>query len=189
MYQSGSPVVAYVNGKVANPTDTLSFTQSTTVPITFVSADGSKIDTFNYNAGNGKIMSTRAPASTVWNGVSGEYGMYMNGPVGSATGVYVNGQKICSVKVADRPFTCDTTCNFSLKAGKTYEFKLTPAAGTTFDNFTFNTAKDAALSTNGYKKNADGTINAFVKAVQKGTYGVYVTINGVQYKVFAVTVD
>ncbi len=189
VYVADHPVVAYVNGKVANPNDTLSFTQSTTVPITFVSADGTKFDTFNYNAGNGKIMSTRAPASTVWNGVSGKYGMYMNGPVGSATGVYVNNQKICSVKVADRPFTCDTTYNFNLKAGKTYEFKLTPAAGTTFDNFTFNTAKDAALSTNGYKKNADGTINAFVKAVQKGTYGVYVTINDVQYKVFAVTVD
>mgnify|MGYP000864383151 CR=1 FL=1 len=186
---SDTPVVAYVDGKAVNPNDTLSFTQSTTKKITFVSVGGAKIDTFNYNAGNGKIMSTRAYADSKWNGVSGEYGMYMNGPVGSATGVYVNGQKICSVKVADRPFTCDTTYNFNLKAGKTYEFKLTPAAGTTFDNFTFNTAKDAALSTNGYKKNADGTINAFVKAVQKGTYGVYVTINGVQYKVFAVTVD
>lgn len=183
------PVYAYVDGRVVNPTDTISIAQSTTKAITFITATGKKIDTFNYNAGNGKIMSTRAPASTVWNGVSGDYGMYMNGPVGSVTGVYVNNQKICNVKVADRPFTCDTTYNFNLKAGKTYEFKLTPAAGTTFDNFTFNTAKDAALSTNGYKKNADGTINAFVKAVQKGTYGVYVTINGVQYKVFAVTVD
>jgi hypothetical protein len=186
---SDTPVVAYIDGKAVNPNDTLSFTQSTTKKITFVSVGGAKIDTFNYNAGNGQIMSTRAYADSTWNGVSGEYGMYMNGPVGSATGVYVNGQKICSVKVADRPFTCDTTCNFSLKAGKTYEFKLTPAAGTTFDNFTFNTAKDSALSTNGYKKNADGTVNAFVKAVQKGTYGVYVTINDVQYKVFAVTVD
>lgn len=183
------PVYAYVDGRVVNPTDTISIAQSTTKAITFITATGKKIDTFNYNAGNGKIMSTRAPASTVWNGVSGDYGMYMNGPVGSVTGVYVNNQKICNVKVADRPFTCDTTYNFNLKAGKTYEFKLTPAAGTTFDNFTFNTAKDAALSTNGYKKNADGTINAFVKAVQKGTYGVYVTINDVQYKVFAVTVD
>ncbi|QNO18255.1 beta strand repeat-containing protein [Caproicibacterium amylolyticum] len=187
VYVSDTPVVAYVDGKAVTASDTIEVVQSTTKKITFVTA-GNTFTNFNYVAGNDKVMQTRAYATSLWNGTSGEYAMYMNGKVGTDTGVYVNGQLICKVKVVDRPFKCDTTTDIAMNAGKTYSFKITPAAGTAIDSFTFNTARDAALSTQGFVKNADGTVTCKIKAVSSGAYGVYVTINGQQYKVFAVTV-
>jgi hypothetical protein len=76
-----------------------------------------------------------------------------------------------------------------MKAGKTYTFKITPNAGTKIDNFTFLTGNDSKLSTWGCWKQADGTEMARVKAVSAGRYGVYAKINGVTYKVFAITVQ
>lgn len=187
VFVTSTPVYAYVDGKLVQPTDTVEVTQSTTKMITFVTA-GDTFTNFNYIAGNDKVMETRAYNNSKWNGASGEYGMYMNGKVGVDTGVYVNGQLVCKVKVADRPFTCDTTTDINMKIGAKYQFKITPAAGTTINSFTFNTANDDALSTWGFKKNADGTVTATVKANKGGKVGVYCDINGVKYKVFAVTV-
>ena len=187
VFVTSTPVFAYVDGKMVKPTDTIEVTQSTTKMITFVTA-GDTFTDFNYIAGNDKVMETRAYANSKWNGTSGEYGLYMNGKLNTETGVYVNGQLVCKVKVADRPFTCDTTTDISMKAGAKYSFKITPAAGTTINSFTFNTANDAALSTWGFKENADGTITATIKANKAGKVGVYCDINGVKYKVFAATV-
>lgn len=191
---TNTPVVAIVNGKIVGPTDIVKVTQSTAQHVTFIAADGKKFtDDFKYTAGNDKVMQTRAYPSkgyTLWDGMSGDYGMYMNGGVkdgvGDKTGVYVNGQLAFTVQVTDRPFQCDTTQTVDLKKGNTYCFKITPK--TTVDNFTFNTARDAALTTCGLQKNADGSYLCKVHGTQTGSYGVYITLNGQQYKVFAVNV-
>ncbi len=190
---TNTPVVAIVNGKIVGPTDIVKVTQSTAQPVTFIAADGKKFTDFKYTAGNDKVMQTRAYPSkgyTLWDGMSGDYGMYMNGGVkdgvGDKTGVYVNGQLAFTVQVTDRPFQCDTTQTVDLKKGNTYCFKITPK--TTVDNFTFNTARDAALTTCGLQKNADGSYLCKVHGTQTGSYGVYITLNGQQYKVFAVNV-
>jgi hypothetical protein len=190
---TNTPVVAIVNGKIVGPTDIVKVTQSTAQHVTFIAADGKKFTDFKYTAGNDKVMQTRAYPSkgyTLWDGMSGDYGMYMNGGVkdgvGDKTGVYVNGQLAFTVQVTDRPFQCDTTQTVDLKKGNTYCFKITPK--TTVDNFTFNTARDAALTTCGLQKNADGSYLCKVHGTQTGSYGVYITLNGQQYKVFAVNV-
>jgi hypothetical protein len=190
---TNTPVVAIVNGKIVGPTDIVKVTQSTAQHVTFITADGKKFTDFKYTAGNDKVMQTRAYPSkgyTLWDGMSGNYGMYMNGGVkdgvGDKTGVYVNGQLAFTVQVTDRPFQCDTTQTVDLKKGNTYCFKITPK--TTVDNFTFNTARDAALTTCGLQKNADGSYLCKVHGTQTGSYGVYITLNGQQYKVFAVNV-
>ncbi len=190
---TNTPVVAIVNGKIVGPTDIVKVTQSTAQHVTFITADGKKFTDFKYTAGNDKVMQTRAYPSkgyTLWDGMSGDYGMYMNGGVkdgvGDKTGVYVNGQLAFTVQVTDRPFQCDTTQTVDLKKGNTYCFKITPK--TTVDNFTFNTARDAALTTCGLQKNADGSYLCKVHGTQTGSYGVYITLNGQQYKVFAVNV-
>lgn len=186
---TNTPVVAIVNGKIVGPTDIVKVTQSTAQHVTFIAADGTKFTDFKYTAGNDKVMQTRAYPSkgyTLWDGMSGDYGMYMNGGVGDKTGVYVNGQLAFTVQVTDRPFQCDTTQTVDLKKGNTYCFKITPK--TTVDNFTFNTARDAALTTCGLQKNADGSYLCKVHGTQTGSYGVYITLNGQQYKVFAVNV-
>lgn len=191
---TNTPVVAIVNGKIVGPTDIVKVTQSTAQHVTFIAADGKKFTDFKYTAGNDKVMQTRAYPSkgyTLWDGMSGDYGMYMNGGVkdgvGDKTGVYVNGQLAFTVQVTDRPFQCDTTQTVDLKKGNTYCFKITPK--TTVDNFTFNTARDAALTTCGLQKNADGSYLCKVHGTQTGSYGVYITLNGQQYKVFAVNVN
>ena len=190
---TNTPVVAIVNGKIVGPTDIVKVTQSTAQHVTFIAADGKKFTDFKYTAGNDKVMQTRAYPSkgyTLWDGMSGDYGMYMNGGVkdgvGDKTGVYVNGQLAFTVQVTDRPFQCDTTQTVDLKKGNTYCFKITPK--TTVDNFTFNTVRDAALTTCGLQKNADGSYLCKVHGTQTGSYGVYITLNGQQYKVFAVNV-
>ncbi|WOC32020.1 beta strand repeat-containing protein [Caproicibacterium argilliputei] len=162
-------------------------TQSTYATVDF-SADKAGITAadLKYGTGNGKVAETGT--YDPWNGTAGKYYIYANGKVGDKVGVYANGQKIFQVEIVDRPFTSDTTVDFAMKAGSKYQFKITPNADTTIKDFAFNTANDAALSTWGFTKNADGTVTATIKANKAGKYGVYCDINGVKYKVFAVTV-
>ena len=162
-------------------------TQSTYATVNF-SADKAGITAADLKYGTGSDKVAQTGTYDAWNGTAGKYYIYANGKVGDKVGVYANGQKIFQVEIVDRPFTSDTTVDFDLKAGSKYQFKITPNADTTIKDFTFNTANDAALSTWGFTKNADGTVTATVKANKAGKYGVYCDINGVKYKVFAVTV-
>ena len=139
---------------------------------------------FDYTVGNGSIGGTNT--NTVWNGTSGQYQIYAAGAVGSETGAYVNGIKIFTLKVTDRPFESDTTLNMDLKVGQKYQFEITlddPAAP-----FTFLTADGAALSTS-YNPDTypaeNGKYYCSVTAQQAGRdIGVYCVIDGKTYKIF-----
>ena len=142
------------------------------------------VDSFDYTVGNGSIGGTNT--NTVWNGTSGSYQIYAAGAVGAQTGVYVNGIKIFTLEVADRPFESDTTLNMDLKVGQKYQFEITlddPAAP-----FTFLTADGAALSTS-YNPDTypaeNGKYYCSVTAQQAGRdIGVYCVIDGKTYKIF-----
>jgi hypothetical protein len=170
----------------ATPDTVIPIQQSTQLRVHF-NADNAGIKDINYITGNDKVAQTNTVSA--WNGTSGVYTIYTNGAVGSKVGVYAAGKRVFQVEITDRPFKCDTSVDFSMKAGKTYTFKITPNAGTKIDTFTFLTGNDSKLSTWGCWKQADGTEMARVKAVSAGRYGVYAKINGVTYKVFAITVQ
>ncbi|WP_413778023.1 beta strand repeat-containing protein [Caproicibacterium sp. XB1] len=178
--------VTDLNGKTqtVDENTVIQMTQSTYNTVKF--ASNGTISNIAYSTGNDKVAQTGTVSA--WNGTAGEYTIYANGKVGDKVGVYANGKKVFQVEIVDRPFTSDTTVDFAMKAGSKYQFKIIPNADTTIKDFTFNTANDAALSTWGFTKNADGTVTATVKANKAGKYGVYCDINGVKYKVFAVTV-
>jgi hypothetical protein len=174
------------NVMTVTPDTVVKIQQSTELRVHF-NADIAGISDINYVTGNDKVAQTNTVSA--WNGTSGVYTIYTNGAVGSKVGVYAAGHKVFQVEITDRPFKCDTSVDFTMKAGKTYTFKITPNAGTKIDNFTFLTGNDSKLSTWGCWKQADGTEMARVKAVSAGRYGVYAKINGVTYKVFAITVQ
>ena len=143
-----------------------------------------EIADFDYTVGNCKVGGTNT--NTVWNGTSGSYQIYAAGAVGSETGAYINGIKIFTLRVTDRPFTSDTTLNMNISRGQTYQFAITPDDPNA--SFTFLTANGEALST---------SYNAAVYPDATGTYyckvtanavnqdvGVYCVIDGKTYKVF-----
>jgi hypothetical protein len=170
----------------ATPDTVIPIQQSTQLRVHF-NADNAGLKDINYFTGDDKTAQTGTVSA--WDGTSGVYTIYTNGAVGSKTGVFAGGHKVFVVEIKDRPFKCDTSVDFSMKAGKTYTFKITPKDGLKINDFTFLTGNDAALSTWGYKIQADGTVMATVKAVSAGRYGVYAKINGTTYKVFAITVQ
>lgn len=181
---TSTPVLAYVDGKLVGPTDMIDVAQSTSKDVTFFSANGTTINSFNYVTGNGKVIGTNT--LNVWNGTSGAYQVYAAGKVGEATGIYVNGQKVFMAKVTERPFTSDTTMNVNLPVGKTYSFKISLEDKSA--PFTFTTANGTALSTSynkAYYPDANGDYICTIKAEKAvGGVGVYVNIAGVNYKVF-----
>ncbi len=181
-----TPVLAYVDGVMVGPNDTIDVVQSTSKDITFFSATGATIDTFDYTTGNDKVGQT--DTVTAWNGTSGLYQIYANGAVGSSTGLYVNGQKVFMINVIDRPFTADTTIDIVKHVGDSYIFGVTPNDPNA--TYTFSTANGSAIDTSvvqGAYPDADGTYYGKLtikKAV--GEVGVYCQINGVTYKVFTI---
>lgn len=139
---------------------------------------------FDYTVGDGSIGGTNT--NTVWNGTSGSYQIYAAGAVGAQTGVYVNGIKIFTLEVGDRPFESDTTINMDLKVGQKYQFEITLDDPTA--DFTFKTADGAALSTS-YNPDTypaeNGKYYCSVTAQQAGRdIGVYCEIDGKTYKIF-----
>ena len=143
-----------------------------------------EIADFDYTVGNCKVGGTNT--NTVWNGTSGSYQIYAAGAVGSETGAYINGIKIFTLRVTDRPFTSDTTLNMNISRGQTYQFAITPNDPDA--SFTFLTANGEALSTS-YNKavypDATGTYYCKVTAnAVNQDVGVYCVIDGKTYKVF-----
>ena len=143
-----------------------------------------EIADFDYTVGNCKVGGTNT--NTVWNGTSGSYQIYAAGAVGSETGAYINGIKIFTLRVTDRPFTSDTTLNMNISRGQTYQFAITPNDPDA--SFTFLTANGEALSTSynaAYYPDGNGTYYCKVTAnAVNQDVGVYCVIDGKTYKVF-----
>lgn len=149
-------------------------------------SSGVTLDSFDYTVGNDKVGGTNTIAR--WNGTSGKYQIYAAGAVGSQTGVYVNGVKLFTIEVTERPFTSDTTLDMSLKVGTPYMFRITPDDKNA--SFTFLTADGKALSTS-YKAelypDEKGDYYCTVTPLQANRdIGVYCVIGGNTYKVFTV---
>lgn len=114
----------------------------------------------------------------------------------AATGVYCGGKKLFTARIAQRPFESDTTVNFSLAKGKTYNARITlnkpedgqamnPAYG--FCTGNSSVLGDTVLKT---KELPDGRIQYDFRVTAKGAgaTGVYMNVAGVNYKIFTVSV-
>ena len=181
--QDGSAV------EIASPDDVIEIPQSSTFTVTFKSEK--PLSDFAFLAGNGKAIATDTVAA--WNPETreGTYTLYGLGAPGTAhdtTGIYVNGVKLFSMQVVPRPLTSDTTVDFAMQVGGTYQFWVKPDDPVA--NYTFNTANGDMLKTSivkGAYPDAQGRYLCRLTVTGRGdTVGVYCNIDGNTYKLFTV---
>ena len=184
--------VTLQNGRtvtISSPDDVIEIPQSSTFEVRFQSAKS--IPTFALTAGNGKSIAT--DTVTAWNPATreGTYTLYGLGAPGTAhdtTGIYVNGVKLFSMKVVPRPLTSDTTVDFAMHVGQTYQFWVKPDDPSA--SYTFNTANGDMLQTAIVKDaypDAQGRYLCRLTVTGRGdTVGVYCQIDGNTYKLFTV---
>ena len=169
------------------PDDVIEIPQSSSFRVDFTS--NGKVDTFDFNAGNGAAISTGTIAK--WNGTKGAYTLYALGAPDSAngqTGIYVNGKRLFQMKTVKRPLVSDTTMNFAKRVGDTYTFWVQPDDRN--EPFTFLTANGDALQTSvvkGMYPTSDNRYYCQVKVAKAaGPVGVYCKIGDSTYKLFVV---
>ncbi len=181
--QDGSAV------EIASPDDVIEIPQSSTFTVTFKSEK--PLSDFAFLAGNGKAIATDTVAA--WNPETreGTYTLYGLGAPGSAhdtTGIYVNGVKLFSMQVVPRPLTSDTTVDFAMQVGGTYQFWVKPDDPDA--SYTFNTANGNMLQTSIVKDaypDEEGRYLCRLTVTGRGdTVGVYCNIDGNTYKLFTV---
>ena len=181
--QDGSAV------EIASPDDVIEIPQSSTFTVHFTSEK--PLSDFAFLAGNGKAIAT--DTVSVWNPETreGTYTLYGLGAPGTAhdtTGIYVNGVKLFTMKVVPRPLTSDTTVDFAMQVGGTYQFWVKPDDPDA--SYTFNTANGDMLQTSIVKDaypDAQGRYLCRLTVTGRGdTVGVYCQIDGNTYKLFTV---
>ena len=184
--------VTLQNGRtvtISSPDDVIEIPQSSTFEVRFQSAKS--IPTFALTAGNGKSIATDTVSA--WNpatkrGTYTLYGLGAPGTVNDTTGIYVNGVKLFSMKVVERPLTSDTTVDFAMRVGQTYQFWVKPDDPDA--SYTFNTANGDMLQTSivkGAYPDAQGRYLCRLTVTGRGdTVGVYCNIDGNTYKLFTV---
>ena len=174
---------------IASPDDVIEIPQSSTFTVHFTSEK--PLSDFAFLAGNGKAIATDTVAA--WNPETreGTYTLYGLGAPGSAhdtTGIYVNGVKLFTMKVVPRPLTSDTTVDFSMQVGGTYQFWVKPDDPSA--SYTFNTANGNMLQTSivkGAYPDSQGRYLCRLTVTGRGdTVGVYCNIDGNTYKLFTV---
>ena len=184
--------VTLQNGRtvtISSPDDVIEIPQSSTFEVRFQSAKS--IPTFALTAGNGKSIATDTVSA--WNpatkrGTYTLYGLGAPGTVNDTTGIYVNGVKLFSMKVVPRPLTSDTTVDFAMSVGQTYQFWVKPDDPSA--SYTFNTANGDMLQTaivKGAYPDEEGRYLCRLTVTGRGdTVGVYCQIDGNTYKLFTV---
>ena len=181
--QDGSAV------EIASPDDVIEIPQSSTFTVTFKSEK--PLSDFAFLAGNGKAIATDTVAA--WNPETreGTYTLYGLGAPGTAhdtTGIYVNGVKLFSMQVVPRPLTSDTTVDFAMSVGQTYQFWVKPDDPDA--NYTFNTANGDMLQTaivkDAYPDEQGRYLCRLTVTGRGDTVGVYCSIDGNTYKLFTV---
>ena len=181
--QDGSAV------EIASPDDVIEIPQSSTFTVTFKSEK--PLSDFAFLAGNGKAIATDTVAA--WNPETreGTYTLYGLGAPGTAhdtTGIYVNGVKLFTMKVVPRPLTSDTTVDFAMQVGGTYQFWVKPDDPDA--NYTFNTANGEMLQTaivkDAYPDEQGRYLCRLTVTGRGDTVGVYCSIDGNTYKLFTV---
>lgn len=100
----------------------------------------------------------------------------------------VDGQTklLCTVTLFNPPFTSDTTVNFSKHVGDTYCFRVIPNDSEKVPSYTSGNGNVLATGYSGYKRLSNGSMAYYYKFTCKsvGEAGIYVTIDGVPYRVF-----
>ena len=181
--QNGSTVT------IASPDDVIEIPQSSCFQVVFTNEND--LDGFALTAGNGKSIATDTVAA--WNPETkqGTYTLYGLGAPGTAndtTGIYVNGVKLFTMRVVPRPLTSDTTVDFAMSVGQTYQFWVKPDDPSA--NYTFNTANGDMLQTSIVKDaypDEQGRYLCRLTVTGRGdTVGVYCQIDGNTYKLFTV---
>ena len=175
--------------EIASPDDVIEIPQSSTFTVHFTSEK--PLSDFAFLAGNGKAIATDTVAA--WNPETkqGTYTLYGLGAPGSAhdtTGIYVNGVKLFTMRVVPRPLTSDTTVDFAMPVGQTYQFWVKPDDPAA--SYTFNTANGDMLQTSIVKDaypDEQGRYLCRLTVTGRGdTVGVYCNIDGNTYKLFTV---
>ena len=174
---------------IASPDDVIEIPQSSTFTVHFTSEK--PLSDFAFLAGNGKSIATDTVAA--WNPETkqGTYTLYGLGAPGTAndtTGIYVNGVKLFTMRVVPRPLTSDTTVDFAMSVGQTYQFWVKPDDPSA--SYTFNTANGDMLQTaivKGAYPDEEGRYLCRLTVTGRGdTVGVYCQIDGNTYKLFTV---
>ena len=184
--------VTLQNGRtvtISSPDDVIEIPQSSCFQVVFTNEND--LDGFTLTAGNGKSIATDTVSA--WNPATrkGTYTLYGLGAPGTAndtTGIYVNGVKLFTMKVVPRPLTSDTTIDFAMSVGQTYQFWVKPDDPDA--SYTFNTANGDMLQTAIVKDaypDAEGRYLCRLTVTGRGdTVGVYCNIDGNTYKLFTV---
>ena len=174
---------------IASPDDVIEIPQSSTFTVHFTSEK--PLSDFAFLAGNGKSIATDTVAA--WNPETkqGTYTLYGLGAPGTAndtTGIYVNGVKLFTMRVVPRPLTSDTTVDFAMSVGQTYQFWVKPDDPDA--NYTFNTANGDMLQTaivkDAYPDEQGRYLCRLTVTGRGDTVGVYCQIDGNTYKLFTV---
>lgn len=90
-----------------------------------------------------------------------------------------------NAEVNRKPFVCDTTATVTTKVGSTY-FALLTAAKDAKVSYTCGNGAVLATLAKAPVTNTDGTVSYLLgyKALQKGSAGLYVTVDGILYKLY-----
>ena len=144
----------------------------------------------SYTAGTGSVAHTGTLST--YNSSTGEsrYNVTAVGALGTASGLFLDGQKIFAIKVGHTPFVCDTTMPVTKTVGQSYTFKVT--AENTTDKISFHVGNGAVAATAAQPfRTEDGKSAYYFKltAASAGRTGVYITVNGVSYYSFDIIVN
>lgn len=131
-----------------------------------------------------------------WNASTGEMQLevYGCGHYGEASGVYANingaAQRLFTVSLAKAPFTSDTTVDVKMRVGQTYAFRIIPDSSTAVPIYTVGNGSVLATRYSGSIRQADGRTAYYYsyRCLKQGNTGVYISIGGQAYRVFACTV-
>ena len=176
-----APVTVPQGSFVSSLTGTVSLTLGTAQQFTVTSATAPVM-----TQGNGKVAQLHVVKP--FDGKSMTLQVYGIGHPGEGTGIYANGQLLFTISLAKAPFVCDTTVDVKVGQNQPYWFTVTPDSADQVPSMTVGNGSVLQTAAGKKVKNANGTTTYYfaVKGIGKpgeGT-GVFISLNGVQYKLF-----
>lgn len=140
----------------------------------------------NMTQGNGKVA--QLYVAKPFDGTSMGLGVYGIGRPGESTGIYANGKLLFTISLEAAPFVCDTTQDIKVGQGKVYWFKVTPNSASLVPALTVGNGRVLQTAAGKKETNQNGTVSHYfavkgIGPVGSGT-GVYINMNGMQYRLF-----
>lgn len=168
--------------------NTVSATKDLAVGSTYVFNITSK-STPTFTSSNDSTAKVRLVKRDAQTGVT-QVEVYGHGHANEMAEIYMtadgNTQLLCTVTLFNPPFTSDTTVNFTKHVGDTYCFRVIPNDSSKVPSYTSGNGSILATGYSGSKRLADGSMAYYYKFTCKsvGEAGIYVTLDGVPYRVF-----